>query len=280
MKKVCSVSGGKTSAYMAANYEWDAYVFALVRCEDERLRFKDEGLRKMVEDRIQADFVGTNEDDIIVSTIFDLEQHIGKKIDWVTGPTFDEVIRHGGGIMPNNHQRYCTINLKIEPIFYWWHKNFDAQPIEMGLGYRANEGRRVANALSKVNEDGLTTMKGTFEKDRFGKNKWIEMPWRKPVFPLFEDRIYADEIHDYWNSNDDVVFAERNNCIHCFHRNALLLKKMHQLFPEKIQWASDMEKEKGYTWKPGVTYEKIIESDLQMEFDYSKGCEDGFCEIE
>ena len=46
----------------------------------------------MVSDRLGVEFIGTLEDDMIIYTIFDLEQFIGQKIHWVTGKTFDEVI--------------------------------------------------------------------------------------------------------------------------------------------------------------------------------------------
>jgi hypothetical protein len=95
METVTSISGGKTSAYLAANYPTDHNVFALVRIEDKACMFPDKKLRQQVEDRIQAPFIATAEDDTIIHTLLDLEQHIGKKITWVTGITFDEV-RAGG----------------------------------------------------------------------------------------------------------------------------------------------------------------------------------------
>ena len=48
--------------------------------------------KQIVEDKIQAPFIATPEDDVIIYTMLDLEQHIGQKIDWVTGKTFDEII--------------------------------------------------------------------------------------------------------------------------------------------------------------------------------------------
>ena len=93
MIKVNSLSGGKTSSYIAANYPADYDVFSLVRIEDENCRFPDEKIRKEVEDRIQAPFIGTAEDDTIIYTMLDLEQYIGRPISWVSGITFDEVVQ-------------------------------------------------------------------------------------------------------------------------------------------------------------------------------------------
>ena len=119
-QNVVSVSGGQSSAYIAANYPFDYAVFSLVRIEDPKCRFPDETLRKRVEDRLQMPFIGTAEDDTIIYTIFDLEQFIGRPIKWVSGITFDEVIRTKCGWLPNKKHRYCTTHLKIDPIFYWW----------------------------------------------------------------------------------------------------------------------------------------------------------------
>ena len=89
MKTVNSLSGGKTSSYIAANYPADYNVFSLVRIEDEKSKFPDKKIRQEVEDRIQAPFIATAEDDMIIYTMLDLEQHIGSKIDWVTGTDRD-----------------------------------------------------------------------------------------------------------------------------------------------------------------------------------------------
>ena len=93
MKTVNSLSGGKTSSYIAANYPADYDVFALVRTDDKKCMFPDKALRQQIEDRLQKPFIGTLEDDTIIYTMLDLEQYIGQKIDWVTGKTFDKVIQ-------------------------------------------------------------------------------------------------------------------------------------------------------------------------------------------
>ena len=54
---VNSLSGGKTSSYIAANYPADYNVFALVRIQHEASKFPDKKIRQLVEDRIQAPFI-------------------------------------------------------------------------------------------------------------------------------------------------------------------------------------------------------------------------------
>lgn len=120
MKTINSLSGGRTSAYMAAMFPADYDLFALVRTSDINCQFPDATIRRIVEDRIQKPFVGTLEDDTIIYTMLDLEQFLGREITWVSGLTFDEVVQNKGGWLPNKLHRYCTTHMNIEPMFYWW----------------------------------------------------------------------------------------------------------------------------------------------------------------
>ena len=79
MKTVNSLSGGKSSAYIAANYPADYNVFALVRTTDKNCMYPDKKLRQIVSDKIGAEFIGTLEQDNIIQIMLDLEQFIGKE---------------------------------------------------------------------------------------------------------------------------------------------------------------------------------------------------------
>jgi hypothetical protein len=279
MKKVNSISGGKTSAYIAANYEADFNVFSLVRTDDENCLFPDKKLRQMVEDRIQKPFIGTLEMDTIIHTMFDLEQFIGSEITWVTGITFDEIIKNKGGYLPNKTQRYCTTNLKLIPIFEWWYKNIN-EPVEMRIGYRANEMRRAVKMQEKLNENGLLEIKHTVKKNKNGTNHWETFEWQQPSFPLITDNIYKDQIEEFWKDKP-VRFAEMNNCVGCFHRNELLLRKMFDDHQNKMNWFKNKEVGRGGkgTWKTGITYSKIKKHKPQIRLDFSdfSDCDSGFC---
>lgn len=283
MKKVNSISGGKTSAYIAANYPADYDLFSLVRIEDQRCKFPDEKIRKEVEDRIQTDFIATAEDDMIIYTMLDLEQKIGRKITWVTGDTFDYVVTNRGGWLPNKLHRFCTTHLKIEPMFYWWAETI-GEPIEMRIGFRANELSRVETMMGKTNGNGFLEFKATFGKHmdgRFkGKNKWESVEWQKPVFPLVETPTFKDQIEKYW-STESVRFADLNNCVGCFHRNPLLLRKMYDKHPCKIEWFADQEVKQKSQWRSDTSYFKIINHKLQIElsFDDFSECDSGQCGI-
>lgn len=73
MKTVNSISGGQTSAYIAANYLADYNVFALVTTDDKNCLYPDAKVRQLVSDKIGKEFIGTLEDDVIINTILDLE---------------------------------------------------------------------------------------------------------------------------------------------------------------------------------------------------------------
>ncbi len=283
MVTVNSLSGGKTSSYIAANYPADYDVFALVRIED--CKFPDEKIRREVEDRIQAPFIGTAEDDTIIYTMLDLEQFIGRPITWVTGQTFDSVIDTKGGkvkgkkYLPNKVQRFCTVQMKIEPMFYWWAEHI-GEPTETRIGFRANEQRRAKSMLERLNENGLATYKATFEKHKDGRNKWETVEYQKPIFPLIEDNIYKDQIEKYWQGKP-VRFAWMNNCLGCFHKTPLLLKAMWQRHPDKLEWFSKQETESSNnaTWRSDVKYNEVKEWKTQLELfdDDFNECDSGYC---
>jgi len=139
MVTVNSLSGGKTSSYIAANYPADYNVFALVRTNDKNCMFPDKKIRQEVSDRIGTEFVGTLEMDTTIYTMLDLEQIIGSKIDWVSGITFEEVVElPQNNVLPSPIRRYCTEHLKMHPIFEWRQKEINGV-VEMRIGFRANE---------------------------------------------------------------------------------------------------------------------------------------------
>ena len=283
MQKINSLSGGKTSAYIAANYPAEYNVFSLVRTNDKNCIFPDEKIRQLVSDKINAEFIGTLEDNQIIYTMLELEQFIGKKINWVSGKTFDEIIiRKDKKYLPNVTQRFCTTEMKLKPIFDWWLKNIN-NPVEMRIGFRANEQSRAKTMIEKTNSSGLSEFKTIIGKSKTGnRNKWKNIGWQKPVFPLIKDAIFKDQIEEYWK-NKPVNFAYMNNCVGCFHRSPVLLKYMSEKHPEKFDWFINAEKD-GYgqrTFKNGTTYEKIKNTFKQIElFDEDfKECESGSCGI-
>ena len=279
MKTVNSLSGGKTSSYIAANYPADYNVFSLVRTDDKKCMFPDAKIRQQVSDRLGTEFIGTLEEDTIIYTMLDLEQFIGSKIDWVTGKTFDDSIiktKKGTKFLPNKMARYCTTELKTMPILYWMY-DVIKEPVIMRFGYRANETRRAVKMMDKTDPEGFTKVKATFTTLKDGRNSWGEYRYCKPEFPLIDDNIYKDTIEQFWKDKA-VRFAYMNNCVGCWWRSPLLLKKMHNKHPEKMQWFADQETSKS-KWRSDVRYSEIIKWETQTELfdDDFNECDSGHC---
>ena len=279
MITVNSLSGGKTSSYIAANYPADYNVFALVRTDDNKCLFPDAKIRQQVSDRLGTDFIGTLEDDTIIYTMLDLEQFIGSKIDWVSGKTFDNSIiktKKGTKFLPNKMARYCTTELKTMPILYWMY-DVIKEPVIMRFGYRANETKRALKMMDKTDNEGFTKVKATFTTLKDGRNSWGEYRYCKPEFPLIDDNIYKDTIEQFWKDKA-VRFAYMNNCVGCWWRSPLLLKKMHNKHPEKMQWFADQETSKS-KWRSDVKYSEIIKWNTQTELfdDDFNECDSGYC---
>lgn len=274
-----SLSGGKTSSYIAKHYKADYNVFALVRTQDKNCMFPDSKIRQYVSDKINAEFIGTLEDDKIIYTMMDLEQFIGQEINWVTGKTFDEIIvRKDKKYLPNVTQRFCTTEMKLHPIFDWWNKEIK-KVVEMRIGFRANEQSRAKTMLDKTNKNGNLEFK-TIVGKRKTRNKWANIEWQKPSFPLIKDNIYKDQIESYWD-HKPVRFAYMNNCVGCFHRTPILLKHMSDKHPNKFEWFINAEKD-GYgkrTFKNGINYKQIKNSFKQTSlFDNDfNDCDSGHC---
>jgi hypothetical protein len=275
---VNSLSGGKTSSYMAVHYPADHNVFALVRTDNKDCLFPDRKIRQLVADKINAEFIGTLEDDMIIYTMLDLEQFTGQKINWVTGKTFDQLIKEKNDFLPGSMVRYCTIDMKIKPIAQWCYENTDL-PIIMQIGFRTNEQRR-AFSMTNREIDGFENFKFNIG-EKNGRRQWKTLPYRKCTFPLMNDKLYKDNIIGYWNNNTSVRFAKFNNCVGCFHQNPILLNHRSSENPIKYEWFAQQERKNDYKYRfiENLTYDKISSKKVQMElFDYDfSECDSGYC---
>jgi hypothetical protein len=275
MTTINSISGGKTSAFIAANYPADYNLFSLVRTDDKNCLFPDMKIRQIVSDKIGREFIGTLEEDTIIYTMLDLEQFIGSKITWLSDKTFEEVINEHSKYLPNVMTRYCTVDMKIKPIAQWCYENTDL-PVEMRIGFRANEMNRAKNMLERQ-INGVENFKFQVS-EKNGRKKWKELPYRIVNFPLITDAIFKDKIENFW-IDKPVRFAYRNNCVGCFHRNEIMLKHMSEKAEKQFNWFIEQEQKNGSTFKKGITYEKIKKHKLQLDlFDSDfQDCDSGFC---
>ena len=267
MYTVNSLSGGKTSSYMAVHYPADYNIFALVRIEDKNCTPKDESLVRFVSDKIGTEFIATAESDTTLYAMRDLEQLIGREIIWVTGKTFEQINKWKGNILPNQEWRFCTTEMKMRPIFDWWFKTI-GEKIRMGVGFRYDEKER-AERLS-------TSFKGIVGK-RNTRNKWATIEWREGYFPLIEDKVNHIQVRD-WALGSGLTFPPDSNCVGCFWKQVQQLRKNWEDEPNKMQWFADQETP-NRRWKKEMTYEQVKRVGLQQDFFFGtgSGCQAGFC---
>lgn len=274
MKTITSISGGKTSAYLAKHYPTDYNIFALVRIEDRRCTPKDKSIVKYASDKLGKEFIATAESDKTLYVIRDLEQLLGKEIIWVSGYSFDELIKKRKAL-PNMMQRFCTTEMKMFPIAEWWFKEI-GEKIQMQVGFRYDEKERA--------DRFKTDIKIKVGKYLNGNNKWQEFNWRVGKFPLIENKINHYQVVQ-WANSTDLIFPPDSNCVGCFWKPLQQLRKNWEDEPLKMQWFADIEKAnfskrtKVQRWKNEANYEQIKTIGLQQDFYFGtgSGCQAGFC---
>lgn len=285
MKTVNSLSGGKSSSYIAIHYPSDYNVFSLVRTNDKSCLYPDAKVRQIVSDLIGCEFVGTTEQDAIIKIMLDLSEKIN--IDWITGEAFEDIIngswnkgKNGSHYLPNQMVRYCTTHLKMYPIFEYWKQNIN-EVCEMRIGFRKGEERRQQNMLAKLNKNGNEEIKIVVGK-KGNRNKWGMVEWRKPSFPLIDNNIDSKAVNKYWSENKEINFPTGyyNNCVGCFHRSPLFLNKMYQEHPNKIEWfAKQEEMNSPNTFRKDVNFKQIMNFAPQQEMNFGdfNDCDSGYC---
>ena len=271
MKTVNSISGGKTSSYMALNYPADYNVFGLVCIESQEAKPKDKGLIKYISEKLNIDFVATAESDKTLVIVRELEQKLGKEINWVTGKTFDQVIRDKK-FLPNQMMRFCTSQMKLDPIFNFC-QNEIKEVVEMNIGFRFDEKERAER-----NKDN-THYKTIIGRSKNGnQNKWGSVYWRELNFPLVDSKITNYDVIK-WSKNSNLDFPLDSNCVGCFWKPIQQLRKNWEDEPSKMQWFSDQEKTMNSKFKKEMTFEQIKKIGLQKDFFFGtgSGCQAGFC---
>jgi len=229
LKSVLSLSGGKTSSFMAVHYPVDYRVFALVQIEEPKTIPSDKGFLRAIEKKIKKPFVGTPEDIKTLRVVLDLEQLIGEPITWLTGPTFDELII-ARSALPNKAMRFCTTEMKMYPIFKWWYKTI-GEVCKMGVGYRLDEQERCDVFNEKIK---YRAAQNTFGHKRY---KWKEVKWRKGWFPLVEEGITRPAINNFWEDKS-LDFPLSSNCQICFWKSPEELSQNWQENPIIMEWAA------------------------------------------
>jgi hypothetical protein len=275
MTTVNSLSGGKTSSYMAANYPADYNLFALVRIEDRNCTPDDKKLVQMISDKIGMEFIATAESDLTLKAVLDLEQLIGKEIIWVTGQTFEQVIFKKKAL-PNMMWRFCTTEMKLRPIFDYCNDVL-CEFVNMNLGIRYDERERGFDRKTgeKKEDKPFKTIVGEHPN---GNNKWAEIIWRNTNYPLIVDKVNHWHVKK-WSESSGIIFPPDSNCVGCFWKPPMQLRKNWENEPKKMQWFSNMEKQLIRTFKKEGTYEQFKQIAIQQDFIFGTGagCTSGFC---
>jgi len=316
MLSVNSLSGGKTSSYIAANYPADVNVFALVCMDDHNANGGsttlkvDAKIRQMVNDKLQKycshqrEFVATAEDPIIIKTMFDLEQIIGAEIIWVRGEGFNYT-SFGKSMLPNQKHRWCTSMFKIKPIFELLYMYFSL-PCKMRIGYRADEAHRVKTfkdtyvfsdrcdfAYEWESHSKAYKAKRLKETESYLSgydrglslphiHRWTEIPFRIGEFPLVEDGIVQSNVQKYWQPFEKkglIEFPEDSNCQFCFWKRVQQLRKNWERQPGIMGCAAVVEAMLDSTLlsKMSLLDVKEIAPQLDLFQMDGGGCQGGYC---
>lgn len=275
MITVNSLSGGKTSSFIAAKYPANYELFSLVCIDDKNCTPKDKSLVYYVNEKLEkfipefGEFIATAEDDATLVAMRDLEQYLGKEIIWVRGKSFDDVIDLGTQTrLPSWARRYCTEQMKLEPIFRWWFNNI-GEKCEMRIGFRFDEFDRMQRFF---NNSDPTNFKIPVSCSTKGQRlqRHENFNWRFCSFPLIKDGITKQVVEDYWRKNGWIggnLFEEKrqiefpvvSNCVGCFHKKPETLCVMAAMHPEKMRWFALQEDKEMGTWLDSkVKYETFI----------------------
>lgn len=283
MSKIISVnslSGGRTSSYLAVNYPSDIDIFSMVvsDCHNSNTKFKrDKKLIQKVNDKIQAhsinkdEVIGTPEDVNTIKIIFELEQFTGREIKWVRGVSWEQLIKDKSAI-PNQAMRFCSFNLKILPIFEYLKTN-DHHLVDMRIGYRYDEQERKQTFTTDIKYVDSVNLFGN------GRNNWKTVTWRKGSFPLIDDKIIHPQIIAFWQNHSSFQFPLDSNCQMCFWKQQQQLRKNFDTNPSIMMWAAVQEEIQGNTFKKDASLLEINKSGLQLDFIFGTGtgCGSGMC---
>ncbi len=301
MIKVNSISGGKTSAFIAMNYPADYNVFALVCIDDPACKPKDRFIVDYINKKLTkfipeyGEFIATAEDDQTLYAMMDLEQLLGTEVTWLRGKSFDDVIDTGTQTrLPSWARRYCTSQMKMQPIFDWWFNEF-GEKCEMRIGFRFDEFSRMERFFNNSDPTNYAIpVSCSIRGKRLQQHQTFN--WRYCSFPLIKDGIQKHHVQDYWKNNGWVggnLFEERrqikfpsiSNCVGCFHKSVETIAAEFILNPEKMKWFARQEQKDMGTWFDSLqTYEEIsqkaheIAKEVLFEMKFGgDSCDTGGC---
>lgn len=285
IQTVASLSGGRSSSYMAIHYPADVNLFAVVLTEQVEAAPQDKGLFRECQNRIPG-FIASREVDQTLKNMLWLEQETGKEIKWVCAYesqdkasfssedgwhpkplTFDRLIKAKKAI-PNQSQRWCTEQLKYVAIYWHVFLHVLSEPngmCFMNIGYRADEAYRAVNMqdckmhVHRRPSYGLIKNKdGSIPRRR--ANSLVHHEWRIPFFPMIEAGVDHNEVLSYWRSRPEVLWPAESNCDMCFFKSSQVVAEQYKRYPERIAWAIQKEESTGATFRNGTSIQQILDT--------------------
>lgn len=275
MQTINSLSGGKTSSYLAVHYPADYEIFALVCVDDHSCGSKDAKLMQYANDKLAnytstfGEFVGTAENPIILKTMMQLEQKLGKEIIWVRGVSFDKLIKEKK-YLPNQQTRFCTSEMKMKPIFNWCYTHTEL-PVIMRVGFRMDEQERIKR-FTTLFKTSLIANKG-----KRWRHKHTILEWREGDFCL--KNTSHQRIQEYWLQENDIEFQPDSNCQMCFWKDAQQILRNSINCPNQIGWANKIEQKTKQRFRFDNSIEQILKMPMQLDFFETDGasCQAGEC---
>lgn len=280
METVNSLSGGKTSSYLAIHYPADFNLFALVCVDDHNAGRKiPSWLKREVNERLQRycphwpEFRATTEDPKAITAILDLEQLLGREIIFLRGMGWEEMMRKRKAV-PNRQRRFCTTVMKMQPIFEFCYLRLPL-PVQMRMGYRYDEMERELNFSATMK---FATRSYYQPKSNRWIRRWEEIEWRVGEFPLIRDKVFHFQVQNFW-ARHNIEFPKDSNCQNCFWKAEAQLRKNMETNPDIMKWAAVQEEIIGHTFRDKYSLLEIGKIGIQQEFNFGvgAGCQAGFC---
>lgn len=282
MLTVNSLSGGKTSSYMALHYPADVNIFACVCIDYQPAMPKDLTVLAYCLQKLDGNFIASAESEKTLKVMMDLEQKLGKEIVWVRGESFDTIVDNAG-CLPTWNRRFCTTDMKIKPMNNYLFFRYGLTKKNIGFRYdeleRAYEIKKGQKPKLKVKEFfDFPESQSLVGSKRKNWNKGVHVSNKN--YPLIFDRIEKRHIESYWKQCPEFDFPYDSNCQGCHHKSAKLIKENHLREPAILEWfAKQEEKGKYNTWHDDmIPYRKKFDMNFTGEFDFEgSSCDMGYC---